>query len=172
MALSPAEKSQRWRERQRVERDNAIRLALDNLQADIFKRPFFETGVDSGFDLPLALAGIDAPTFDDDRGPEDFVLNGATEGVESPFAMVSRGSLGRAELIIACLTDAAMELAAAVNEYKRSEIKARMAEIEERDLSDLENKKAAFNEIARLNKMLDQLTKQVRWTFPQWEVKG
>jgi hypothetical protein len=26
--------------------------------------------------------------------------------------------------------------------------------------------------VTRLNKMLDQLDKQVRWTFPQWKVTG
>jgi len=30
----------------------------------------------------------------------------------------------------------------------------------------------AIKEAVELNKMLDQLNKQVRWTFPQWKVTG
>ena len=167
MTLTPAEKQRRYRQRQKQEGRKAS-FAM----ADVFRKPFFEIDVDSDFELPLAIAGIEAPTFDDDRGPKDFVLNGAIDGVESPFLSIAQGSLGRAELIIGCLADAATELATQVNKYKRSEIKDRIAEIEARDLSDPETKKAAFKDVTRLNKMLDQLDKQVRWTFPAWEITG
>jgi hypothetical protein len=172
MALTSSERVKLWRERQKAERLAALQSALTDIQAEVFKKPFFETDFDGDFDLPLSLAGIIAPTFDDDRGPKDFVLNGATDGVEGAFASVSRGSLGRAEVTIGSLIDSAVELARHVNRYKRSEIEARIAEIEARDLSDPETKKAAFKDMTRLNKMLDQLDKQVRWTFPQWKVTG
>ncbi|AWX93776.1 hypothetical protein DPM13_14035 [Paracoccus mutanolyticus] len=54
----------------------------------------------------------------------------------------------------------------------RRPIKQRLQEIEERDLSDPEAKRAAMQEATRLNKMLDQLDKQVRITLPQWKVTG
>jgi hypothetical protein len=167
MTLTPAEKQRRYRQRQKQE-GRAASFAM----ADVFRKPFFEFDGDLDFDHALSLAGIPAPTFVDDRGPKDFVLNGATDGVESPFLSIAQGSLGRAELIIGCLADAATALATQVNKYKRSEIKQRITEIEAQDLTDPETKKAAFKEVTRLNKMLDQLSKQVRWTFPEWTVTG
>ncbi|MCW1919959.1 hypothetical protein NX862_14455 [Rhodobacter sp. KR11] len=180
MTLTPAEKQKRYRERVR-EVEKVASLAV----TDTFRRPFYDyfrhldddqSGnkrylSDTDFDLYLALAGVEAPTFDDDRGPEEFVLNGATVGVHEPFPGAA-GSLGRAEVMVGCLLDAAAELASLVGEYKTLEIKARLAEIEASDLSDTETKKAALKEATRLNKMLDQLNKQVRWTLPQWKVTG
>ena len=85
---------------------------------------------------------------------------------------LNRRSLGRAEMMITALNEAAENLAFYVNKYKRTEIKARLAEIEASDLSDPETKRAALKNAARLNKMLEQLDKQVRLTFPQWKVTG
>ena len=84
----------------------------------------------------------------------------------------AKGSLGVAELMVGCLIAAALDRARHVNDYKREEIKNRLAEIEASDLSDPDTKKAALREATRLNKMLDQLDKQVRWTFPQWKGTG
>jgi predicted XRE-type DNA-binding protein len=73
---------------------------------------------------------------------------------------------------VGCLIDAAGELARIISGYKRDEIDARIAEIEQSDLSDPAAKKQAFAEMAKLKEMRDQLGKQVRWTFPQWKVTG
>ncbi|WP_054008670.1 hypothetical protein [Cypionkella psychrotolerans] len=181
MALTPADKQRRYRERVRKQETQE---SLNTTEP--FKEPFFEFwgyGADwSAFELPLALAGIVAPDFKDDRGPKDFVLPHATDGLTAPFdpndpfdrrSVVSgQGSLGRAEVMIDCLLDAAVALSGAVQSYKTREIMKRLAEIEASDLSDTEAKKSALKEAARLQKMLDQLEKQVRWTFPQWKVTG
>ena len=171
MTLKPAEKQRLYRERQKAEEVKAS-LAL----TDVFRTPFFEflgdfcyTGSD--YNIALDLAGIAPPQFDDDRGPEHYTLDTGLDPTTN-FFDGAVGSLGRAEVMVGCLTTAAKDLAWQINLYKQAEIKARLAEIEASDLSDPETKKAALKNVTRLNKMLDQLDKQIRLTFPQWKVTG
>ena len=171
MALSPAETQRQYRQRLK-EKEKLANLAT----FEVFRAPFFEffNEQHSSFAEQLAIAGAVAPKFDDDRGPRSHGVDGVFDNNhdDDPALDDSVRSLGRAEVVIAGLIDAASSLAAVVNEYKRQEIKARLAEIEASDLSEPDAKKAALKEAARLNKMLDQLEKQVRWTFPQWKVTG
>lgn len=181
MALSNAEKVRRYRERQK-EQEKIASLTLDN----VFALPFFEFWQDGSYqsDLEnaLGLAGLVAPVIEDDQPPEAFVLPHIIEGLgrwveDDPFgrlehATSQQGSLPRAEVMLDQYLDAARVLADALNAYKRQEIKARLAEIEASDLSEPDAKKAALQQAARLQKMLDQLDKQVRHTFPQWKVTG
>ena len=170
MTLTPAKKQQLYRERQKAEEVKAS-LAL----ADVFRTPFFEFlgdfCHDSDYNMALELTGIAPPQFDDDRGPEHYTLDTGLNPTTNLFAPAV-GSLGRAEVMVSCLTTAAKDLAWQINRYKQAEIKARLAEIEASDLSDPETKKAALKNVTRLNKMLDQLDKQIRLTFPQWKVSG
>lgn len=172
MALSNAEKVRRYRERQKAKRLEDLRKAVP-LAGNVFRQPFFqfweERADTSAFEIPLDWAGIDIPVFEDDRGPEAYVDPAILKGLDEPFGE-AKDSLARAEIMVGCLIDAAAALAQGINEYRGAEIAARIRELEEADLSDPETKKAAFAEIARLNKMQDQLSKQVRWAFPQWKV--
>lgn len=173
MALTPAEKQRAYRERQKKKKQQELVQATP-LQG-VFRKPFFEVftpdeQVSSQYSQSLELAGIAAPLFEDDRGPEAYTLDDLQD--HNPFDQDSGTSLGRAEVMIGCLIKAAEGLADEVNTYKRTEIKARLTEIEASDMSDPAKKKAALQEATRLNKMLDQLDKQVRWTFPQWKVTG
>jgi len=172
MAMSPAEKQRAYRERQKKSKKEQLKQA--DAPASVFKAPFFESvdelSYSSDFADAFELMGVPTPKFEDDRGPEAFSLD---EGaVDTGVFDNAKGSLGRAELMVGCLIAAALDLARHVNDYKREEIKNRLAEIEASDLSDPDTKKAALREATRLNKMLDQLDKQVRWTFPQWKVTG
>ncbi|MBL4928012.1 hypothetical protein [Fuscibacter oryzae] len=177
MPNANAEAQRRWRLRQKTEKKADLRRAVT--ATDVFKTPFFEFLGDfcyssSDFNVALDLAGIETPQFDDDLGPEAHTRDLAIPPPDDDFYPFkgTKGSLGRAEVMVGCLIDAAADLAHQVNEYKRQEIKSRLAEIEASDLSDPETKKAALQNVTRLNKMLDQLDKQVRWTFPQWKVTG
>lgn len=160
------------RMREKKERDEAARRTMADATYPYLKRTFSELAdAHDGFtefQLPLWTAGIEAPSFADERGPEAFVLEDATQGVDNPFGE-TQGAVGRAEVIVACLIDAAIELAEVVNSYKRHEIEARLAELES---SSDTNRATAMKEAVRLNKMLDQLDKQVRRSFPQWKVTG
>ncbi len=170
MAMTPAEKQRAYRNRQMHMKKEDLKQVAG--PADAFKAPFFQHlpedyDYSSGFADAFELMGIETPKFDDDSGPESFSLDAGAE--DAGIFKETPGSLGRAEIMVGCLISAALDLSQMVNDYKRSEIKARMAEIEASDLSETEAKKAALKEAARLQKMLDQLDKQVRWTFPQWK---
>lgn len=169
MALSNAEKVRAYRERKKAQRNAEMKQADAAPIASVMRTPFFEFYSDSitgDFEIPMYLAGAEPPSFVSD-GPA--VFSHRLDGLEVPEAP---NSLARAEIAVGCLIDAAAELARMVNEYKQSEIKSRIAEIEQSDLSDPETKRKALADIVRLQKMLDQLSKQVRWTFPQWKVTG
>ena len=171
MVLTPAEMQRQYRQRLKE------KAKLANLASfEVFRSPFFEflKSRNSSFGECLAIGGMFAPEFSDDSGPRHHGVNGVFDHNhdDDPALDDSVRSLGRAEVVIESLLDAASELASQVNTYKRAEIKARLAEIEASDLSETEAKKAALKDAARLNKMLDQLDKQVRWTFPQWKVTG
>ncbi len=176
MALSNADKVRRYRERQKQKEQAKDQSLLD----DVFRRPFFEFFAlyeDSFSDLQryFDYMGVDVPHIEDDSDPASFtgevevgLLGG--EGYHG-FAGYRR-SLGRAEVIMNGLQLAAGELARIIADYKKEEINARIAEIEQLDLSDPATKKKALADIVRLQRMLDQLDQQVRWTLPQWRVTG
>ncbi|MCB5409165.1 hypothetical protein [Pseudogemmobacter faecipullorum] len=176
MVLSNAEKVRRYRERQKQKLEEESRLTSTG---NDFKRPFWLalgnelSSYQNDFYAYFEQTGIDAPEFTNDDGPEAFAPDHyPANQLAEIFPDLSNGSLRRVEEMIGSLKEATETLAGAVNHYKRNEIKARLAEIEASDLSEPEAKKAALKEAARLNKMLDQLDKQVRITFPQWKVTG
>ena len=168
MAKTPAERQRDYMLR-KDEKEKQASLTL----AGVFKKPFFETlpedfSDSSDFADNFDFVGIVTPEFADDRGIEFFTHYSP----DSDFIERGMGSLGRAETMVSGLIEAAAALAVEVNSYKRAEIKARIAEIEASDLTDPAKRKAALQDATRLNKMLDQLDKQVRWTFRQWKVTG
>lgn len=170
MAKSNAERLRKFKARKK-EQEKIASLTLSG----VFKRPFFESLPDdyhlsSDFSDNFEFMGLPTPEFRDDRGPEAHT-DYSPDIAGDQFAENPR-SLGRAELMVTALIEAAQDLAWHVADYKRQEIKARLAEIEASDLSEPDAKKAALQEAARLQKMLDQLEKQVRHTFPQWKVTG
>lgn len=169
MALSPAEKQRRYRERKK----EALKAAPDQTQS-FLTTPFNEfiandpVGWDNWDQVKTCLewAGINPdgmPSFNADDDPEHL-----GEDIDGPV----RGSIGRAERMVGLFMDAASHLASAINAYKRHELDRAIAEIEASDLSDPETRKHALKEIVRLNKLRDRLAKQVRWSFPEWKVKG
>ena len=124
----------------------------------------------------LELAGVAPPLFEDDSGPEVATLDDLRDsaedtGVSNPFGSSKGTSLGRAEVLIGCLLDAATDLAYQVNDYKKAEIRARIAELEAADLSDPDVKRDTLARIVELNRMLDDLDKQVRWLLDVWKVE-
>jgi hypothetical protein len=176
MANPNAEAQRRWRERQKQKRLEGLKLSSPNQDTNLFRRPFFEAIDDSGnasnVDISLDLAGIAPVEFLDDSGPRSFtgqIEQGAAENGEEPY-QGAKNSLNRAEIMVGCLIDAAAELAGIINSYKRKEITLRIAEIESSDLADLVERKAALAQIVRLNKVMEQLDRQVRWTFKQWKI--
>lgn len=174
MALSNAEKVRRYRERQKAKKE--AELKQPTARSEVFKTPFFEffpvdeqTG--SQYVQSLELGGIAPLLFEDDTGPEVSTLDELDEDDEfaNPFGESRGSSLGKAEVVVACLLDAASDLAAWINDYKKAEIKARISEIENADLPDADSRREAFAKVAELTNMLAELDKTVRWQLPIWK---
>lgn len=167
MAMTEAEKKRT----QRAQKE-ADRRALSDATYPYLKETFSEFLKHEGnyvsVEVALALAGIEAPQIEDDRDPDAFALEDVLDGQEDPFPG-AKGAVGRAEVMIDCFADAAIELAGVVRNYKQQELKARLSELENSDTAD---RATAMQEAVKLNKMLDQLDKQVRRAFPQWRVTG
>ncbi|MFO1202488.1 MAG: hypothetical protein U1E58_07600 [Tabrizicola sp.] len=166
-----AEAQRRWRQRQKTKKKEALTRASST--SNVFQAPFHESlpedyEFSSDFADAFELIGLPTPEFKDDRGPESFSLDAGAE--DAGVFTQTRRSLGRAEIMIGALISAAVDLAAHVNAFKRSEIQQRLDELARSELTDTEAKANALAEAARLNRMLEQLDKQVRWTFPQWKV--
>ena len=165
MAMTPLERKRRSLAR-KAER---ARLAGDPSDAIVAVKFYQYLSQDGNWESEvlyhLEWAGIktDAlPVFENDDDPDHDPAN------DGPY----RGSIGRAERMVGMFLDAASGLAAIINRYKRQEIDQAIARIEASDLADPATKKKALKEIVRLNKIRDQLDKQVRRTIPQWKVKG
>lgn len=179
MALSNAEKVRRYRERQKAKRQEQLKQPAPS--NDFFRVPFFEffpeeEQISSQYSQSLELAGINPPSFDDDHGPEATTLDDLSDhraegGSINPFGSSAGTSLGRAEVMIGCLLDAASDLAARVNDYKRTEIKARISELEMADTPDSEARREAFGKAAEMTQMLAELNKTIRWPLPVWKVE-
>lgn len=174
--LTAADHQRNYRERQKQKAIEANRAA-----AELFTEPFFEFFRDavqnSDFHMMLDLIGVEPPTFDDDRGPEHYVLDKHAAGLFDAEKVgqygifgVADNSLGRAETMIGHFTDAARALAEMVNRFKVSIIEKRLDEIASQSLSDPAEKKQAIAEAARLTKMREQLSKTVRVMHPEWKV--
>jgi hypothetical protein len=165
MALTPAEKQRRYRERK--EKEAQSRAHITN---SFLRRPFDEWLEDlwsSEIILDFDLLGIpNAPYEFPAKGDHDPFWQ--EEWNEGP----NRGSIGAAERMVGVLADAATSLASRINQYKREEIDARIAEIEASDLRDPNAKKQALADVAKLAKYRDELSKSVRWNLPQWRIKG
>lgn len=173
MALTAKERKQRQLERERA----ALRQLEDSTYPHLHM-PFFEwlaTNPNwSSVTLELELAGFEPPAFEDDLGPEAYVLEGAIsteEDLKEAFPG-AKGSVGRAEEMVDRLLNSAVELAALINRYKEAELSARRKEIEDADLSAPEVRKKALGTIAQITRIEAELKKNVRRTLPQWKIRG
>lgn len=177
MALSNAEKVRRYRERQKEKKQQELKQPTP--RSEIFKTPFVEyfpldEQVSSLYCQSLEMAGIHPLMFNDDSGPEASTLDDLRDdfeeaGTSNPFGDAKGSSLGKAEVLVSCLLDAANDLASWINDYKKSEIKARIAELEAGDLPDADARREAFAKVAELNNMLAELDNTIRWPLPVWK---
>ncbi|ESY66309.1 MULTISPECIES: hypothetical protein [Mesorhizobium] len=110
----------------------------------------------------LDCVGVTPPAFDADDDKQ------WREEWGEPY----RASIGRAERMVGAFLDAASGLADAIARYKRKEIDRVIADLEASDMNVPAAKKKALAEIVRLNRIRDQLDKQVRWSLSQWKTTG
>lgn len=172
MALSATERKQR-----QLARDyNTLRQMPDST-LPYLSQPFHVWAEndpnDSEFIIPWELIGLESPTFDDDRGPAVFSTHPFGDQAEhDEYFAGFKGSVGRAELMAGLLIEAGHALASSINSFKCQELQSRFAALEAEDLSDPVRRKAALAEGAQISRLQDELKKNVRYTIPQWVVKG
>lgn len=120
------------------------------------------------------LLGIEPPEFLDDRGPDQVACEScfATDEDCAEAFTGTANSIGRAEVMVGALLDAATELASIINGFKRGELVKRLQEIEADSLADPAERKAAITAAMHFSKLQEELGKNVRRTLPQWQVKG
>ena len=170
MALSAAE-----RKRRQVERERLAMQRRPDSTYEYLSKPFYsyldEDPNWSSVTLSFDLMGIEAPAFLDDSGPESFVINDALGDDEGTGFESFERSIGRAEVMVDLLLDAAVELSGIINRFKTDELKRYLSEIEQSDLSDQAAKALAMKEAVHIAAIQKELEKNVRRTFPQWKVK-
>lgn len=172
MAMSNAEKKRAQRARQEAELN-----AMEDSSYPFLKEPFFQwlertegRGDWTAAEMDLNLASLDMPEFEDDGGPRPF--DDAFGDALEEYYQGYKGSIGRAEAMVDNLIGAASCIALVINHYKKDELNARKDELENADLADPEDRKRAFEEVVRIEKMLDRLSKTRRITFQEWSLKG
>lgn len=174
MALSAAE-----RKRRQLEREDLARRRRPDSTYEYLSTPFYKHISDDGADwsavaLPFELMGVEPPEFTDDRGPTEAASPDALpppgDDGENGFEGFE-GSIGRAEAMVGSLITAAVELSGIINRFKRDELNKYLSELETRDLSDQAARAQALKDAVRIAAIKDELSKNVRWTFPQWKVK-
>lgn len=171
MVISNAEAQRRWRQRKREKREE------DRKQAEAshwYVKDQFQTYLEnhadwSEFEIPLDIMGLQTPTFRD--GAPETATGSYIDPNDPNNAALFKG-MGRADVFVGLFIEAATVLARRLNEFKLKEISERIQEIEAGEWNDPAAKKQALSDIVRLNKMRDQLSKQVRITLPEWKVTG
>lgn len=162
-------KSALERKREQLERDEAKAKQSAHKVDAFFSQPFDEWMGERWYNHvthDLDLVGLDAHVpFPGAGNVDPYWQEGWNEGP-------NRGAIGCAERALDALLAASSDLAHLINAYKTEQFNARIAELEAADLSDPAAKKQALADIVRLTNYRDQLSKQVRWSLPQWKVKG
>lgn len=176
MALTPAEKQRRYRERQKEKRQSPEEKWMrPDATHPFLRQPFYEWAGDDDVDwqevtFPLGLVGIEFRPFNDDSDPTDVTAVFDEWGTDEGYYAKYKGSVGRAELTVTALLDAAIALAYKLNQYKLEQINRAIADLEASDLSDPVAKKRALADIVRLTKIRGRLEKHVRPTMAEWKV--
>jgi len=172
MALSNAEKVRRYRERQKAAQRTASDLTHPHIAAPFYLAAQVDPNW-SDVELAFDLMGIEPPTFEDDGGPHSSGSGGLDD--EEAYENVPANSLGRAEVMVGSLLDAATALSLIINRFKLAEIEkaieASTSAEDKLDRDDVAGLKAAWAETERLKALRTELRKQVRRLFPAIHVK-
>lgn len=171
MAMSARERKQKQLENERLELARQLDATYPYLKTPFFE--YLENSNWSDVQLCFDLMGVVPPMFEDDRGPEDFADDEcfSTEEDRVEAFQSSKNSIGRAEVMVEMLLDAAQELAHIINNFKERELQKRREELEQSDFSDPKSRREALEAAAEIARLQDELKKNVRRTFQTWRVK-
>ena len=166
MAMTASE-----RKRKQLEREAEARRRMEDSSYPYLRTPFYEfleedpnwSSVVMNFDI----MGMPAPDFADDRHPQSY-----TDQIDADTYTGFAGSIGRAEIMIEQLLDAASQLSSIVNRYKIAEIQARLNELELEDPSDPTKRRTIMDAAVHLTRLKEHLDKSVRRSLKEWSLKG
>ena len=119
------------------------------------------------------MMGINPPQFQDDRGPADFAFDDIFGSDQSKIDAFngSENSIGRAEVMVGQLLDGDARVSYGSWDFKKAELNRVLVGIQQRDLTDPDLRKATMDEVVHIARLQEELEKNVRRTFPQWEIK-
>lgn len=165
------------RKRAQIQREQEAQLHMPDSTYPYLAVPFYQYVNDDGnwsdVQQCFQFMGIEPPQFEDDRGAADFAFDdnfGSDQAKIDTFKGHEK-SIGRAEAMVGFLIDAASGLSQIINAFKQKEVTRSLAEIQKRDLADPDIRKATMAEVVYIARLQDELQKNVRRSFPQWEVK-
>tara|TARA_R100001369_G_C3318651_1_gene168547 strand:+ start:1432 stop:1953 length:522 start_codon:yes stop_codon:yes gene_type:complete len=171
MAMSAKERKQKQLENERKELARQMDATYPYLKVPFFE--FLENSDWSDVQQCFESIGVEPPMFEDDRGPAEVASDNCfrTEEDRVEAFKSSEKSIGRAEVMVDMLLDAAQELSAMINKFKLRELQRRREELEQSDWSDPEQRSKALAHAAEISRLQDELKKNVRRTFQTWRVK-
>lgn len=166
------------RKREQLERERKALLDVTDSTYQYLRVPFFsylESDPNwSTVEMCFELIGYEPPSFDNDLGPEHFA-NDSAFGSEEDRVEAFQGSaksIGRAEVLVDHLMSAAVELSGIIANYKMRELRTRLKDLEEAELADHVERKAALQQAAHISRVLEELGKNQRVTLAKYRVKG
>lgn len=169
-------KSAAERKRQQVQRERERARSSDDLIYGLPRTTFGawleEHGGDPLKHLAICYDGMNRlpPSFGEESDPVS--ITGDFEFPTKEDGELSyRGALGRAELEVDLLIEAAKTLATMINAYKRDVIESRIRQIEMNELDDRDARAERLKEIVLLNQALEKLGKSIRAELPQWQLR-
>jgi hypothetical protein len=182
MALSNAEKQQRFRDKRRAARAANLKKPETGVTTKLFQKPFFERMQGhpelSEFEFYFDYLGIDPPEFVDDSGPksklgimEHAYAHRSSDDEEPPYGDAT-DSLGRAEVAVGSLISAAVTLAGIINRYKREELLQREKEITAAMIDNPYDAPRLADTLIKIRTASAALEKNERWTLPVWKVES
>ena len=121
------------------------------------------------------VAGLPPLEFEnDDEDPRSY--SGEIEAGDDPEHGTYdgyHGAIGRAEITVISLMQAAEALARLINNYKRDLIKAEQERLNGlADEADADRRREILAQMVKLDRLRERLDKNVRWTVPEWKLKG
>ncbi len=172
MALSAKERKQKQLEKERQELARKTDATYPFINTPFFQH-LERDGNWSSVELCFELLGMDPPVFEDDRGPADFAAEEcfSTDEERIEAFQCSEKSIGRAEVMVDMMLDAATELSSIINQFKQDELQNRREELEKSDLSEPNRRSEALEAAADIARLQEALRKNVRRTFPAWRIK-
>lgn len=172
MAKSTLERKRESLARKALEANSRVDLTQP-YQKSSFSDFYQEHDLDVQMALDIAGLNPDLDLEDDQRDPRSFTGEIENGDPDNETYRGYPGAIGRAEITVGSLLDAATAIARIINDYKKRELEAEEARLHAlADEVNSDERRNILAQLVKINRMADDLEKRVRWTIPQWKLKG